>query len=138
MNRSKKAEVILVAAILGVISLMTMPKFTQATTEQRLDMLCRNLQLVRSGLAKYHLQHNQKWPKQATFVEQMTGKTNLAGTTNAADGELILGPYLDEVPCNPFTGGNRVDGRDWFYDELTGLFRAADSGQTNGIFHRNL
>jgi len=138
MKLFKKTEVIIVAAILCVVSAMTLPKFSKADTDQRLDTLCNQLQLVRSQLSLYHIQHQQQWPRQATFAEQMTGKTNVKGTTNPVDGDLVFGPYLQCIPFNPFTGGNAVDGRDWYYDEKTGKFVSADDGQTRGIVHKNL
>lgn len=138
MKLFKKTEVIIVAAVLCGVSVMTLPKFSKAGTDERLNTLCGQLQTVRSQLSLYHIQHQQQWPKQATFAEQLTGKTNVKGTTDPVDGDLVFGPYLRSIPVNPFTGGNAVDGRDWYYDEKTGKFVSADGGQTNGIVHKNL
>lgn len=138
MKLFKKTEVIVVAAILCGVSAMTLPKFSKAGTDERLNTLCSQLQMVRSQLSLYHLQHDQQWPQRATFVEQLTGKTNVKGTSNPVDGTLVFGPYLQSIPVNPFTGGSAVDGRDWRYDEKTGTFVSADGGQTDGIVHQNL
>lgn len=137
-NTFKKAEVILVAAILCGVSAMTLPKFSQADTDDRLNTLCANLQTVRSQLSLYHVQHDGQWPELAAFVEQMTGQTNSKGTRDRADGPLIFGPYLQRIPDNPFTGGNSVTGGDWLYDQQTGRFIADDGGSTKGIRHRDL
>jgi competence protein ComGC len=134
----KKLEVVLVAAILCVVSVMTLPTFSGAKSDDRVDGLCGHLQQVRSQLSLYHAHHNNQWPRLATFAEQMTGATNVKGTTDPADGALIFGPYLKTIPVNPFTGGNSIDGGDWLYDEATGRFIADDGGATQGITHRSL
>lgn len=138
MKTFKKVEVMIVAAILGVISLMALPKFSQAGTDERLNTLCSHLQTVRSQLSLYRIHHDDRWPQQAHFVTQMTGRTNVKGTTNPLDGELVFGPYLKSIPVNPITGGNSVNGGDWSYDETTGKFVSADEGQTHGVVHKNL
>ena len=137
-KQSKKVEVVIVAAILCVVSAMTLPTFSRAGADDRLNTLCENLQAVRSQLTLYHVQHDNRWPELARFAEQMTGKSNATGTADAAAGPVIFGPYLDSIPVNPFTGGNSVTGGDWRYDETTGRFTAADGGTTRGIAHRNL
>ena len=134
----RKAEVFIVAAVLCAVSVMTVPKFSQADGDPRLDTLCEHLQQVRSQLSLYHLQHERRWPELAAFAEQMTGRTNVRGTTDPADGPLTLGPYLERIPDNPFTGGNAIDGGDWLYDEQTGRFTADDGGSTQGLLHGNL
>lgn len=133
-----RLEIVIVAAVLCVISAVTLPKFSQANTDDRLNTLCANLQLVRSKLSLYHLQHQGQWPQQAAFAEQMTRATNAKGTTDLADGPLVFMPYLQRIPVNPFTGGNAVTGGDWRYDETTGRFTADDGGTTAGIAHKNL
>jgi general secretion pathway protein G len=137
-HRFSMFEVAVVAAVLGAVSLMTLPRFSQAGTDQRLNTLCDTLQSVRSQLTLYHVQHDGRWPATADFVDQMTGRTNALGTACAADGALVFGPYLDRIPANPFTGGNTVNGGDWRYDETTGRFAADDEGITRGIRHRDL
>ncbi len=138
MKLFKKTEVIIVAAVLCAVSMMTLPKFSKAGTDQRLDTLCSHLQLVRSQLSLYQIHHEQQWPSQSAFVRQMTEKTNVKGNSNPLDGAVVFGPYLQSIPVNPFTGGNAVNGSDWLYDEKTGRFVSADDGQTNGIVHKNL
>ena len=134
----KKIEVVIVAAVLCVVSVMTLPKFSQAGCDDRLNTLCTSLQTVRSQLTLYHVQHDNRWPELARFAEQMTGKTNAKGTTDVADGPLVFGPYLNSIPDNPFTGGNAITGGDWVYDQATGRFRADDGGATKSVRHGNL
>ena len=137
-NKFTRLEVGIVAVVLCAISAITLPKFSQAGTDDRLDTLCSNLQLVRSKLSLYRIQHQYQWPRQATFAAQLTSATNAQGTTDAADGPLVFMPYLKSIPVNPFTGGNAITGGDWSYDETTGRFTADDGGATEGIVHKNL
>jgi hypothetical protein len=133
-----RLEVAVVAGVLVVLGAAVIPQFSQANTDDRLNTLCGNLQLVRSQLSLNRIQHEDQWPRRAVFAEQMTGRTNVKGTMNEAEGVVVYGPYLKSIPANPFTGGNSVDGGDWFYDEETGKFIAADGGSTQGIVHGNL
>lgn len=137
-HRFSVFEVVIVAAVLGVVSVMTLPKFSQAGTDERLNTLCETLQSVRSQITLYNLHHDGRWPAQVNFVEQMTGKTNVMGITSPRSGAVIFGPYLDSVPVNPFTGGNSITGGDWRYDERTGRFAVDDDGVTGGIRHKDL
>ena len=137
-TRFSKTEVLIVAAVLTVLGVAVIPQFSQASTDDRLNTLCGNLQLVRSQLSLYRVQHEDQWPRQTTFADQLTGRTNAKGSTDATDGVLVFGPYLKSIPANPFTGGNEVNGGDWTYDEATGKFTAADGGQTKGVIHGNL
>ena len=137
-TRFSKTEVLIVAAVLTVLGVAVIPQFSQANTDDRLNTLCGALQLVRSQLSLYRVQHDDQWPKQASFAARMTGRTNVKGTFEDTDGVLVFGPYLKSIPVNPFTGGNAVTGGDWYYDETTGKFTAADGGQTKGVVHKNL
>ncbi len=137
-NTFKKTEVIIIAAVLCVVAAITLPKFSRAESDQRLTTLCDQLQTVRSQLSLYHVQHEGQWPRIAAFAEQMTRRTNVKGTTDPADGPVVLGPYLECVPANPFTGGSSISGGDWLYDQQTGRFIADDGGATKGLLHKNL
>lgn len=137
-HRFSTIEIVIVAAVLGIASVMTLPKFSKAAADDRLNTLCETLQSVRAKITLYNIQHNGRWPRQKTFVEQMSSITNSKGTTNPLDGEVMFGPYLAEIPANPFTGGNAVTGSDWWYDEKTGRFTADDDGATRDIRHKDL
>lgn len=137
-HRFSKAEIAIAAALLCVVSAITLPTFSKAEADDRLNTLCETLQSVRSQITLYNIQHDGRWPVQAAFAEQMTGKTNVKGSTDARDGDVLFGPYLNDIPANPFTGGNAVTGGDWRYDQTSGRFIADDGGQTRGIRHKDL
>ena len=125
-------EILIVVVILGILAAIVIPQFTQASTEARENSLKANLQTIRSQIELYKIQHNDNPPTFANFEDQMTLTTDAAGATTGSD----FGPYLQQIPVNPFTNSNTVDNSgtagddvgDWEYDESDGSFYADDSG----------
>jgi hypothetical protein len=63
----------------------------------------------------------------------MTGTTDISGREGKD-----FGPYLHDIPVNPYNGHNTVGGGQvgtsaWFYDAKTGEFRANDSKEHAGF-----
>ncbi len=138
-------ELLIVVIILGILAAVVIPQFTDASTDARVSALATNLQTIRGQIDLYKLQHNGAPPAQATFANQMTQKTDIDGTVNAATGKF--GPYLQRIPTNPFTvGGTGNDvtntaaaaNKAWYYDATTVTFKANDGGTTNGVAHDQL
>lgn len=111
-------EILIVVVILGILAAIVIPQFTQASTEARENSLRANLQTIRSQIELFKIQHNDAAPtSNLTFENQMQGRTDQDGTVNAA-GEF--GPYLQDIPVNPFTNGATINatyavGGDWTY-----------------------
>ena len=63
----------------------------------------------------------------ANFAAQMTGQTDVSGSTSGTG----FGPYLQSVPNNPFTNTNTVgsgaSGSSAWYTDGAGTFRANDT-----------
>jgi len=119
-------ELSIVVIILGILAAVVIPQFTDAAADAKLNSMTSDLLLVRKQLESYKLQHNGFYPTIANFTAQMLQKTNVDGTTAGAP---TLGPYLQSIPVNPFTGqkdlgGGGVGSSSWFYDDTTGEFRA--------------
>jgi len=127
-------EILIVVVILGILAAIVIPQFTEASTEAKTSSLCTDLQTVRSQIELYKIQHNDQLPGigGATFVQAMTGKTNVAGAVGTD-----YGPYLQKIPTNPFndsatideTGTPGNDGGGWDFDTTTGAFHADDSAE---------
>lgn len=123
-------EVLIIALVLGVLAIVVVPQFSSADTDSRFTMLRTSLDDVRTQIRLYRQQHDETLPSASRFVEQMTRTSWRDGTTaQAGPGTGGLGPYLLEIPHNPYSGGNSVGSgpvgtSDWFYDEQTGEFRA--------------
>ncbi|MEM1027102.1 MAG: type II secretion system protein [Planctomycetota bacterium] len=140
-------EILIVVVILGILAAIVIPQFTQASESARASSLKSQLQTIRSQLELYQVQHLGTYPDLATDWTQMTELTNKAGTTDASDGDLEFGPYLQKAPQNPFTANSgdatnvggitsvaTTDG--WAYDENTGEIKAVveyDKGVELGL-----
>lgn len=126
-------EVLIVAIVLGILAAVVVPQFSSATADARLGTLTGRLAFVRNALELYRDDHEGAYPRLATFREQMLGVSRSDGTTaEVGAGDCNLGPYLQRLPVNPYTGTDTVGGGPpgssaWHYDEQTGEFRANDS-----------
>ncbi|MGB8225760.1 MAG: prepilin-type N-terminal cleavage/methylation domain-containing protein [Sedimentisphaerales bacterium] len=132
-------EILIVVVILGILAAIVIPQFSDASTEAKLSSLVSDLQTVRSQIQLYKIQHTDALPTAGglTFAVAMTTYTNVDGTAAAvqAPGVGVYGPYLQQIPKNPFndlstvdttgTAGDNVGG--WEYNATTGAFNADDN-----------
>jgi len=139
-------EVLIVIIILGIIAAIAVPRISSASDNAKANALMGSLREVRSRLEVYGAEHGGKYPD-SRFVAQMTQYTDEQGNVSAAaDPKFPFGPYLHEVPANPFSkstqirfllfagqtfGASALD-RGWTYNVATGEFAAdlADSRVT--------
>lgn len=130
-------EILIVVIILGILAAIVIPEFSDASTQAKESSLKSNLQAMRSQIELYKIQHNDNAPAFTTFVAQMTETSNVAGETSGSklrDGTYPLGPYLQQMPVNPFNNDATLDNSTvagdgiggWEYDELTGAIHADD------------
>jgi type II secretory pathway pseudopilin PulG len=128
MNRGNQfsyAEVILIAIVLGAVGKMIVPQFTAASGEEsKISELADGLEAMRVQLDLYCVHHGDVLPPTDSFASFETAMTT-------KDGQR--GPYIQEIPTNPFNGLNtvRFDGKPagngkagWRLDTKTGLFQA--------------
>jgi general secretion pathway protein G len=127
-------EILIVVVILGILAAIVIPQFTEASTEAKTSSLCTDLQTMRSQIELYKVQHNDDLPGggTATFIEAMTGQTDIYGAVGTD-----YGPYVQKIPTNAFTDKDTVDvsgmgslGDDshgWDFNPTTGAFYADDS-----------
>ena len=153
-------EAALVVIVLAVVVTMVAPRFSQAAiTENRMDDLCNSLQLLRSQIELYKVQHGNDPPMRTPdgsivfdeHFEQMIYCTDTDGNVKSRqprtkrDNTYIFGPYLKSVPENPFNGSTtivRASDRDdipvpgnagWAYVPETGDIFANDSAPHAGL-----
>jgi general secretion pathway protein G len=125
-------EILIVVVILGILAAIVIPQFSDASTQSKVSSAKSSLQTLRSQISLYKIQHNDTAPALDTFVAQMTGVTNVAGTVNpngaqtrdAANG-YVYGPYLQAMPNNPFNNeaglaAAAAAGNGWVYIAGTG------------------
>ena len=124
-------EMLVVVAVVAILAGSLISKFQDTATEARSSALKHNLRSLRAQLELYQSQHNGKYPS-ATFVELLTS-TNVDGTLSSGSG-FRLGPYLVDIPVNPFTNSDTITavslspataaqvtpGGGWLYNATTG------------------
>ena len=132
-------EILIVVVILGILAAIVIPQFSQASTEARESSLRSNLQSVRSQIQLYRIQHNDTLPANAAaLTTALTIITNFDGDAWAAGDGAQYGPYMRDIPDNPFTTTNVIgdatgDAVDWIYDPTPAVGEAyfvADDGGT--------
>ncbi len=134
-------EIFIVVLILCTAGAVVAPRVSHAASKGRLSDLVSKLQLVRSQMQLYKIQHGDLLSgqevtggdiAQADFIAAMTRR-------NTVDG---YGPYIKEMPENPFVAGHATDditcvndadavptgaeGTGWWLNAATGQFRACD------------
>jgi type II secretion system protein G len=106
-DRRRKAftliEVLIVVVIMAILAATIIPQFSTSTGDAKINQVDFNAATLRSQIELYKVEHLGNYPPLATFEEQMTTATTAAGV---ADGPY--GPYIDEVPTNPFNNSNTV------------------------------
>ena len=107
-SRSKSGftlvEILIVVVILGILAAIVIPQFSQASSEARVSSVKSNLQMVRSQIELYKIQHGDVLPAGTAteLVTRLTTKTNYDGDAySAADGDdPSYGPYMQKWPVN--------------------------------------
>ena len=131
-------EVLIVVIVLGILAAIVVPQFSDASSDAKLSAIKTNLQTIRGQIQLYKIQHSDVYPALATFSDQMTLSSKADGTTAAiGTAGYTLGPYLQSVPANPYTGANTISAgaagtSDWYYAATTGVFRANDDAGHTG------
>jgi general secretion pathway protein G len=103
------AELLIVAAILGTLAAVVVPEFTHAGALSRSVDLDRSVEILRSEIAKYRIEHQSALPgsrngafdaptfwNQLTTATDETGKPYVPGTSQNGP----FGPYLQQIPDN--------------------------------------
>jgi prepilin-type N-terminal cleavage/methylation domain-containing protein len=122
-------EVLIVVVIMAVLAATIIPQFTSSTKDAQTSTVDFNAHTMRAQVQLYKVQHNGTLPAAANPGTQLTTSTKADGTAGGP-----FGPYMDEVPANPFvtdaaktvqfkavTGATAGDGSTgWQYDPATG------------------
>ncbi|MHC4843054.1 MAG: type IV pilin protein [Planctomycetota bacterium] len=143
-------EILIVVVILGILAAIVIPQFTDASTEAKISSLRSDLQMMRSQIELYKVQHNDDLPHTAAggLVAALTGITNQYGVTVAAGTDGAVGPYMQDIPTNPFVdlnadviddvaAANPANGATgWWYSVANGEIRA-NSDQADWPDHQD-
>lgn len=133
-------QILIVVLIVCILAMIVVPQITDASDEARESAMRTDLRAIRAQIELYRTEHRTAYPSMELFVKQMTSKTHLDGTFGG-----VLGPYLPEIPPNPYNNDSTVkcgleddagefgDGASgWHYNPATGYFRANDSPEHAG------
>jgi type II secretory pathway pseudopilin PulG len=132
-SRLSYFEIIIITVVLAVVAVRVVPQFTEASPESKICDLIDGLEQMRTHLDLYRAQHNGSLPDVNSFTVFQEALTSGIGR---------YGPYIKEVPVNPFNnlGTVRFDGEPagagtagWRLDTRTGLFQADDSVAHAGL-----
>jgi general secretion pathway protein G len=98
-------EVLIVVVIMAILAATIIPQFTDSTKDAKASTVKFNLATLRSQIQLYRTQHNGVNPT-ATLVE-LHSTTDASGTVGTG-ANFVFGPYLREIPINPFTNSKTV------------------------------
>jgi len=129
-------EILIVVAVLGIIAAMVVPQFSNSSTQVKNSALSTDLRKVRTQIELYKFHHKNMLPASSgetndDFKQRMTEKTDADGNSGTD-----YGPYMREIPMNPFNDLKtvRIDGpaagantEGWRFDSSSGDFQADDS-----------
>ncbi|MBE0537267.1 MAG: type II secretion system protein [Phycisphaerae bacterium] len=109
-------ELLIVISILGIMAAIALPALQDHSKKAKEAAAKDNLRILRTAIELYATQHNEVPPGHAdgdvlqppdalTFAYQLCGVSTSAGQT-AAPGTagFEYGPYLSDMPINPFNG----------------------------------
>jgi len=101
-------EILIVVVIMAILAATIIPQLSSSTNNARQSTLEFNMHSLRSQIELYRVHHNGLYPQViGESLPQLTTTTNARGDMGTGD-EYVYGPYIDEIPPNPFDGKNRV------------------------------
>ena len=122
-------EVLIVVVILAVLAATIIPQFADSTKDAKESTLLFNLHTLRSQIQIYRTNHDGRVP--GDNLTELTSQTTNKGVVGVGN---PYGPYVTEIPVNPFTESATVkpiissppadtdvsetDG--WLYNKTTG------------------
>ena len=98
-------EVLIVVVIMAILAATIIPQFTDSTKDAKSSTVQFNLHTLRSQIQLYRTQHAGLAPT-GTLAELLT-TTDATGATGTG-AAFPYGPYLREVPLNPFNNSKAV------------------------------
>jgi len=125
-------EIMIVVVILGILASTVLPQFSTSQDAAKEAAMVTSLNMLRSQVQLYKLQHNGKLPT-AAIATELTTMTDINGLTT---GNVIYGPYITgQMPANPLNGNKRdvvigaaTGNTGWAYNETTGAVSPGNLG----------
>ena len=145
-------ELMIVVTILGILAAIVLPEFQGHAAESKESAVKSSLHSVRCQIELYKMQHNSLNPgyigaapsPMANFYNQFIGTSQVSGlarSSKSTDSTYLFGPYLMQMPKNPFNNLNTVtivtdgttefsanDASGWLYEKTAGTLKLNKSG----------
>ena len=111
-------ELMIVVALLGILAAMALPQFQTYTTDAKASTAKANLRIYRSAIELYTAQHNSTAPGYpngnpdtvpvagAFYGQLAKATTNSGAIAEPGTPGYDLGPYMKNIPENPFNSKN--------------------------------
>lgn len=128
-------EIMIVVVILGILASTVLPQFSMSQKSAQEAAMVTSLNLLRSQVQLYRLEHNGTLPTAAINTE-LTTRTNISG---GSTGTTPFGPYVQgQLPANPLcptpgaerlvkTSGTPDGSTGWFYDTVSGIVKPGNN-----------
>lgn len=97
-------EVMIVVVIMAIIIAAVVPLYTDSAKDARTSGALMNLGLMRKQIELYKQHHNGMLP---ASLAELALRSDAAGNTGTSTAH-VFGPYIREVPINPFTSSAKV------------------------------
>jgi general secretion pathway protein G len=147
-------ELMIVVTILGILAAIVLPQFQGHAAESRESAVKSSLYTVRAQIEFYKMQHGGLAPGYigtiqaplSTLYNQFIGtstSTGMAVASKTPSGSYLYGPYLTQLPVNPFNGLTTIkmvssgttdfstvadNSTGWLYQKETATFKINKSG----------
>lgn len=129
-------EVMIMVAIMAVLAAVVVQRTMLCTNDAKQSTLKHNIHILETQLQLYRAAHLAEFPTiQNNTLPQLVRSTNVAGSIGPAGTDYPLGPYVVEIPPNPFDDSSKVTAVQeagatptgvvgnlggWQYDQTTG------------------
>jgi general secretion pathway protein G len=161
MNNRKKSgfslvELVIVVVIIGIIAAIAVPRISRGAKGANDTSVRGSLAGLRNAIDMFAAEHGGSFPGadnlEATFIAQLTKKTNSAGVVGTTAGVHIFGPYLRSGIPPLLVGPNKSTAKKvsllgtgpvvaeastdvaWVYNSLTGdIIANTDDTDESGI-----
>ena len=108
-------EVVIVVVIMGAVAAIAIPRMSSAASNATAGNVQANVAVIEKAIAFYAAEHNDHSPandadgavnpSEAIFVRRLVRTTDADGETVGA---RVFGPYLTDLPANPYNGRRRI------------------------------
>ena len=99
-------EVLIVVVIMAILAAAVLPQFADSTLDAKNSSARFNLFTLRNQIELYKSQHDGALPGDA--LTELTSRTNKTGTIGTDAATFPYGPYMKEIPANPYNNSKTV------------------------------